>query len=199
MRKLEIWNSPLDDKCTSILSEKLESNKTIKKLQLWSSSPTGGIKQVSDSLLTNTTLEDLVLYHVTITDEDTTHLFNMLVSNKVLKKFCLAYCNITDNGFLYICKGLTKNQTLTSLNIRGNRRITSVSTSTMADLIQTTTSLTELNLHGISLKEDDIKTVCTALQKTTIQELHLSKLLHQECCQKLDNYHLIEDKVIFSF
>ena len=43
-----------------------------------SSSLTGDIKQASDVLCKNTTLEELVLYKVTgITDEDITHMHNM--------------------------------------------------------------------------------------------------------------------------
>ena len=195
---LEIFNTSLDSKCVSILSEILKTNKTIKTLQLESSSFTGGIKQVSDSLFNNKTLEQLVLYNFTdITDEDITHLSTMLSSNTTLKVLYLFNCNITDNGVRYICEGLTKNQTLTLLNIGGNRQITSVSTSTIADLIQTTTSLTELDLYNTSLNNDDIKTICTSLNKnTTISELRLSRQ-HKEYCMKLDSYQVIKDRLVF--
>ena len=137
---------------------------------------TGGVKQVSDSLFNNKTLEKLLLSAVTdITDEDITHLSTMLSSNTTLKVLELYNCNITDNGVRYICEGLTKNQTLTKLNIGGNPQITSVSTSTIADLIQTTISLTRLYLYNTSLNNDDIKTICTSLNKnTTIRKLWLS-------------------------
>ena len=45
--------------CIHIVRE--TRNKTMKILWLWSSSLTGGIKQVSDTLFTNTRLEELVL------------------------------------------------------------------------------------------------------------------------------------------
>ena len=199
MRRLDIDNTSLDSKCVSILSEILKTNKTIKILQLWYSSLTGGIKQVSDSLFNNKTLEQLVLWNVTgITDEDITHLSTMLSSNTTLKVLYLYKCNITDNGVRYICEGLTKNQTLTILNIGGNPQITSVSTSTIADLIQTTTSLTELRLYNTSLNNDDIKTICTSLNKnTTIRKLHLSRR-HKEYCMMLDSYQVIKDRLVFS-
>ena len=146
----------------------LKTNKTIKTLQVQSSSITGGIKQVSDSLFINKTIELLVLSNVTgITDEDVTYLSTMFVSNTTLKELELSFCNITDNGVRYICESLTKNQTLTTLNISHNRQITSVSTSTIADLIQTTKSLTALYLHNTSLYNDDIKTLCTLLTTNT--------------------------------
>ena len=198
MRRLNIWYTSLDSKCVSILSEILKTNKTIKILELFFSSLTGGIKQVSDSLFNNKTLEELVLSHVTdITDEDITHLSTMLSSNTTLKELYLNDCNITDNGVRYICEGLTKNQTLTMLNIGGNRQITSVSTSTIADLIQTTKSLTTLDLYNTSLNNDDIKTICTSLNKnTTIRELYLSRQ-HEEYCKMLDSYQVIKDRLVF--
>ena len=189
----------MDSKCVSILSEILKTNKTIKRLELVSSSLTGGIKQVSDSLCNNETLEQLVLANVTdITDEDMTHLSTILATNTTLKVLCLYNCNITDNGVQYICEGLTKNQTLTLLNIGHNPQITSVSTSTIADLIQTTTSLTTLLLDNTSLNNDDIKAICTSLTKNiTIWKLWLSRE-HKEYCMKLDSYQVIKDRLEFS-
>ena len=197
MWSLNIWNNSLNSKCVSILSEILKTNKTIKRLELHSSL-TGGIKQVSDSLFNNETLEQLVLYDVTgITDEDMTHLSTILATNTTLKVLYLSNCNITDNGVRYICEGLTKNQTLTTLNIGGNHQITSVSTSTIADLIQTTTSLTRLDLDYTSLNNDDIKTICTSLTKnTTIRELLLSRE-HYEYCKKLVCYLVIKNRLQF--
>ena len=92
---------------------------------LWSSSLTGGIKQVSDSLFNDKMHKEFVLYDVTdITDEDMTHLSTMLSSNTTLKDLHLYNCNITDNEVQYICEELTKNETLTTLNIGGNHQIT---------------------------------------------------------------------------
>ena len=176
----------MDSKCASILSEMLKTIKTIKILELFSSSLTGGIKQVSDDI-------------TGITDEDMSYLSNMLVSNTNLKVLVLNNCNITDNGVRYICEGLTKNQTLIELNIGDNHWITSVSTSTIANLIQTTTSLTRLHLYNTSLNDDDIKTICTSLTKNiTMQRLYLSRQ-HEENCKKLDSYQVIKDKLMFLY
>ena len=192
---LDLFNTSLDSKCVSILSDILKTNKTIKRLRLEYSSLTGGIKQLSDSLFNNNTLKVLVFSDVTgITDEDTTHLSTMLASNTTLKEVHLINCNITDNGVRYICKGLTENHTLTTLNIGRNHQITSVSTSTIADLIQTTTSLKRLDLHNTSLNRDDIKTICTSLN--TIQTLRLSRQ-HEEYCKKLDGYQVIKNRIKF--
>ena len=197
VRTLVIENTPLDSKCVSMLSEILKTNKTIKTLRLLSSSLTGDIKQISDVLSTNTTLQILVLSDVTIADEDMPHLSNVLATNNILKVLCLSFCNITDNGIQCICEGLMKNQTLVMLDIAGNRQITSASTSTIADLIQTTTSLTVLHLHNTSLNDNNIKTICISLTKNpTVQELLLSSQ-YEDYCKTLDNYQDIKDRLNF--
>ena len=198
--RLHTEDTLLDIKCVSILSEILKTNKTLKRLELRSSPLTGGIKQISNGLFSNAILEKLVLYDVTgITDDDMTHLSNMLAVNEALKKLRLLYCNITDSGIRYICQGLTKNQTLTTLDIGGNPRITSISTATIADLLRTTTSLSRLDLDGNSLNDDDIKTICTSLAKnTTLQKLYLSRR-HEENCKTLDSYQVIKDRLKFSY
>ena len=198
VKRLDIHSTPLDNICMSTLSAELQAtNKTMTSLILRYSSLTGGIKQISDALFTNTTLKLLSLINVTITDEDTSNLSTMLSINKILDKLRLYNCNITDNGVQYICEGLAKNQTLTELSISYNPQITSASTSTIAELINTTKSLTELHLYGTSLNNDDIKTICTSLiENTTIQKLVLSKQ-HEEYCMKLDSYQVIKDRLEF--
>ena len=195
---LDIHSTSLDNICISTLSAELQTtNKTMTGLVFCYSSLTGGIKQISDALFTNTTLKLLSLINVTITDEDTSNLSTMLSINKTLDKLELYNCNITDNGVRYICEGLAKNQTLTVLNISYNPQITSASTSTIAELINTTKSLTVLCLNNTSLNNDDIKTICTELiENTTIQTLYLSKQ-HEEYCMKLDSYQVIKDRLKF--
>ena len=195
---LDIHSTPLDSICISTLSAELQTtNKTMIELILRYSSLTGGIKQISNALFTNTTLESLALINVTITDEDTSNLSTMLSINKTLDKLELFNCNITDNDVRYICEGLVKNQTLTWLSISYNPQITSASTSTIAELINTTKSLTELRLNDTSLNNDDIKTICTSLiENTTIQTLYLSQQ-HKKYCMKLDSYQVIKDRLKF--
>ena len=198
MRRLDIKRGSLDSQCVSILSETLKTNKTIVELLLYSSPLTADdIKQITDVLYFNTTLKVLRIWHIPITDEDTICLSNMLTTNTTLEKLTLLNCNITDNGVQYICEGLIKNQSLTKLNISGNPHITSISTSTIVKLIETTTSLTELCLDNTSLKDDDIEIICTALAKnTTIQKLYLSDY-HKKMCEKLDSYQFIKDRLQF--
>ena len=68
VRRLSIYETQLDSECVSKLSEVLSSNVRIKELYLQSSSFTGGIKQVSDALVNNVTLEWLWLFNIPLTD-----------------------------------------------------------------------------------------------------------------------------------
>ena len=197
VRNLRIHSTQLDSKCVSKLLEVLSTNNKIVELFFESSLFTGGIKQISDPLVNNITLKKLSLMDIPLTDVDITHLSDMISVNITLKELLLMNCNVTDNGVRYICEGLTKNQTLTSLNIGSNRQVTSASTSTIAELINTTKSLTELRLQGTSLNNDDIETICTSLiENTTIRELGLSKQ-HEVYCKMLDSYQVIKDRVRF--
>ena len=197
VRRLDIQKTSLDSKCVSILSEILKTNKTMKTLVLESSSITSGIKEVSHSLFNNKTLEKLLLHNVTgITDEDMAHFSSMLSSN-TLKELWLNNCSITDNGVQSIFEGIAKNQTLTTLHIGRNHQITSFSTSTLADLIQTTKSLTRLYFYDTSLNDDDIKTICTSLTKNaTMCKLYLSRE-HKEYGKALDSYQVIKERLVF--
>ena len=145
--------------------------------------PTGGIIQLSDALITNTSLEVLLMWYVPVTDEDTDHLSNMLKHNTTLQTLDLSNCDITDNGVKNICKGLTKNQTVTLLAFTSNLHITSDSTSAIVDLIKATKSLETLYLRNTLLKGDNIKTICDELANNTkIQKLVLSEQ-HEKICK----------------
>ena len=95
----------------------------------------------------------------------------------------------------YIYEGLIKNQTLINLNIGGNDQITSVSTSIMTELIETTTSMIELHLYHTLLNDEDIKTICKSLTKNvTIQTLYISRH-HKRIWKNLDSYQIIKYKL----
>ena len=108
--RLGIWNTTLDGISVSALSEIFITNKTLKRLFLESSpfADVDAIKQLTNALATNTTLETLELSNVNITDEDTSYLSNMLMNNKALKELDLTDCNITNSGIQNISEGLKK-------------------------------------------------------------------------------------------
>ena len=140
-------------------------------------------------------VRELNLSNTPLDSKHVSTLSEILPDNKTMIELQLTNCNITDNGVRYICEGLTKNQTLTRLDISDNPQVTSASTSTIAELINTTKSLRYLCVNNISFTDDDLKTICTALHSnTTIQKLLLSPQ-HYEYCKKLDSYQFIEDRL----
>lgn len=51
-------------------------------------------------------------------------LFNtgaMLKTTKILKSLSLGYCELDTKGFCTVCKAIAMNNTLTSLNLSGNK------------------------------------------------------------------------------
>ena len=197
VKTLDIRNCVLNSTCVSTLSEVFGKNETIKRLYIYSSQLDGGIKQFCNALLTNTSLERLVMWSVTLTDEDITDLSDVLASNKTLTGLTLSNCNITDNGIEFLIKGISQNQTLTFLNIGGNHQITSISASRIVELLNTTTSLKQLCIFNTSLKDNDIELICTSLtSNSTIETLELS-LQYEEICKKFDCYQLIINRLEF--
>ena len=197
--RLGIWNTPLNDSSVLALSEIFITNKTLKRLFLESSPFSGvdAIKQLSNVLATNTTLETLEISNVNITDEDTSHLLEMLRNNETLKELDLTDCNITDSGIQNISEGLKRNQTMTTLNVSNNQMITSDSTSALFELINTTKSLTQLSINNTSLKDKDIKRICYPLTtNNTIKKLELS-IRHLKSCEKFNFYQVIKNKLRF--
>ena len=90
IRVLNISHTPLNTKSASILSEILITNEIIKTPVLQSSSLSGCIKHVSHLLSNNSIVKKLILWHVTITDEDMPIVSNMIVNNKTLKELHLS-------------------------------------------------------------------------------------------------------------
>lgn len=197
VKGFDIYKTPLDNICTSELSEVLKINKTMKRLYLSSSPLSGGIKPVTTALSDNDSLKELSFYNVTLTDDDISDLYDMLCINTILKELYLYNCDITDKGIQYICEGLLQNQTLTVLSISYNYLITSLSTKSLVELINSTTSLAELRLYNTSLKSHDVKLICDALARTdTVQRVGLSRQ-HRESVEKLDSYELIKQRLLF--
>lgn len=195
--KLATYHTPLDEVCVSTLSEILTINATLKIMHLSSSQLAGNMKLFCEALSVNVSLEIFELYDISITDEDLAYFPDMLNTNKTLKELHLISCDITDDGIRYVVEGLAKNQTLTVLDISRNSQITSVSTSTLVELIKTNESLTELRLRNKSLKDDDITEICIALaSNNTIQELWLYEQ-HRETCEMFDGFESIKNKLSF--
>lgn len=197
VRGFVIYLTTLESSCVSVLSDELTTNETLKVLHFYYSPLTGGVKKINDALYINKSLEVFWFNGVPMTEEDVTQLSDMLSVNTTLQSFRMIACDITDNYVKIIYDGLAKNHTLTYLNLSHNHEITTDSTSIIAELIKTTTSLAELYFDDTSLKDDDIKILCETLTvNDTIQTLGLSKAL-EESCKTFDCYQSIRNRIRF--
>ena len=204
VKGLILNDTPLDDDCITALSGTLARNEKLKTLEFHSSSIAGSIKQITDALSTNDTLETFGMWNVklAITDndedeDDSSHLSYLLRTNNVLKELHLHNSNINNKCVRQISEGIIEKQTLTRLDISYNPMITSKSTTTFAKLLKKTTSLTELHLNHTALTSDNFLTMFTALvNNITIQRLWLSRA-HKENCEKFDDYEAIKQRLAF--
>ena len=197
VRGFVFYMMTLSNSCVSALSDELTTNETLKVLHFYYSPLTGGVKKINDALYINKSLEVFWFNGVPMTEEDVTQLSDMLSVNTTLQSLRLIACNITDSYVKIIIDGLAKNHTLTYVNLSHNHEITTDSTSTIAELIKTTTSLAELYLDDTLLKDDDVKTLCdTLIVNDTIHTLGLSKTL-EESCKTFDCYQSIRNRIHF--
>ena len=222
MVALRLNSSPLSGGI-KLVTDALRTNTYLTMLVLRDDTITDkDITHLSDMLAVNETLKGLHLHNCHITDESVQYIIEKLTNNKRLKVLDLSDCHITDNGVRYISDGLTmckrlrelqlancdvsdkglrymsielaKSQLLTTLDISNNPLISS---GAIADLINVTTSLTELYLINTSMNETDIYTICNALATNkTIKRLSLSKQC-QTFLETFHNYESIKDRVVF--
>lgn len=114
VKKLHIWNSPLDSDCVSKLSHILECNKTIEYLCLKLSPLLKSLEIITAAVSNNTTLKTLkIWFDSTITDKDVPHICQMMSVNTTLQQLWLINChNITNDGREQLQKCPTKSKTL---------------------------------------------------------------------------------------
>ena len=204
VKGLILNDTPLDNNCITALSGGLGRNKKLKTLEFHSSSLAGSIKQITDALSTNDTLETFGMWNVklAITDndedeDDSSHLSYLLRTNNVLKGLYLHNSNINDKCVQQISEGIIETQSLTCLDISYNPMITSESTTTFAELVLETTSLAELHLNHTALTSDNFLMIFTALiNNNTVQRLWVPRQ-YKESCEKFDDYETIKQRIAF--
>lgn len=181
-------------------SEAISSNRTLNTLWLDKTPLTLlGLQQLYPALSANKTLKTLWLTHdVSINDRTAVYIAQILGINRTLRNISLFECDMGDDGAGTLMESLRINTALASLNISGNRRITSSSATNICQMIKSNSSLEELQLCDTSLTESGVTRICQALlysgcphRKVTLSEPHKS-----HCVQSSD-YFKIKDKLVF--
>ena len=114
-----IMNQHISDMGTAYIANELQSNTTVKTLNLQDCGLTSkGAKYLDDALTTNSSLENLYVGVNNLGDPGIRHIAHALEHNHSLKRLRLVTCNLTDVGLGYLAISLQKNKSLTELYIR---------------------------------------------------------------------------------
>ena len=121
---------------------------------------------------------------------------SQLESSESLRWLTVAHNSIGNDGLEVLAESLSTNRHLTVLSLYGNPSITSAKS--LANLIETNTSLTYLSVWGLNIGRDGVLLLLEALKKNT----HLITLVldekDKETCQSSSLYEDVKHRVIFN-
>ena len=111
-------NDGISDQNVVSIAKGLRNNHSIKCLNLrWCDIHDLGMKSLTDCLMVNDSLEELILWHNTISPEATCYFSDMLKHNNTLKKLNLLQCELTDEAVRSLVSALEVNSSLEKLNL----------------------------------------------------------------------------------
>lgn len=181
-------------------SDTLSSNITITTIWLdYTPLTLTGVQQLYRALAGNKTLQTLWLTHDrTVNDRTVLYIAQILSINRSLQQLSLFGCDVGDDGTSTLMESLRVNTSLTSLNIAGNRRVTSSSSTSLCQMIKSNSSLMELHLFDTSLTEGAIHQICKCLQwsMTCKRRISISEV-HKKACSDLPFYDKIKYNLVF--
>ena len=89
--------------------------------RLWLLNTSNLLSSLTAAVSINTSLEELQLWSVEITEDDVGRISKLLTANKTLQKLDLIDCHISDSGIQSLSSSLLHNNTLTELNLCNNQ------------------------------------------------------------------------------
>ena len=185
--------SPVD--CEEVIS-KLNDNH--ERIELISSSTHSTVVLLSSPKLYTLTLRELEICDTPLHHDCIQYLCQLLTNNKSLQELVIWGDSISDRGVANICKVLEHNSTITSLNLRDNKLITSASAQALSHLLLNNSTLYELNLRGTSLSSESLLLLLQSLSANkNMKELILAYQHKETCINTYPNYHLIQDRVVW--
>ena len=130
------------------------------------------IEIISNSLKMNSTLSELILSNVKITDKEVIELSEAIEINATLQHLDISHNTISDHGISAICDCLVNNIVLCKVNLSKNQ-ITDEGAKTLAEAIQENTNLHELDIcKNLISKEGLMRVVEACAENCTLQKLH---------------------------
>ena len=164
-----------------------------------------GLQILSTGLVHNTSLTSVwITNDATIGDTGMCYIGSFLAINKSLKVLSLFNCNISDTGVYNLSEGLKTNCTLTSLNLAGNRSITSAGAGFLSHLfVRRSSCLMELYLFDTSITDSGVVSICESLRELSaagagdVNKRIIISEQHKPNCTRLSYYTNIKDKIVF--
>ena len=184
---------PSPVQCNEVISN---INNNHKKIHLHHSSTNSTVSLLSSTKLHTLNLRRLDIRSTPLTNDCIQYLCILLTNNKTIQELVIWHHSISDRGVTNICQALEHNSTLTSLELIGNPLITSTSGQALSHLLLNNSSLVELYLWRTSLSTESILLILQSLSNNNnIRRLRLDKRHKETCINTYPNYHLIQDIV----
>ena len=122
---------------------------------------------------------------------------NHMSTNTSLKRLALLSGAINDIGVILLAQSLKYNKTLTSLSLYNNPEITSASASSLAELIHTNGTLTELSVSRSSLDSDGVLLMLNSLiTNKTLTRLEIDNR-HEHACSTFSSFSSVKHIITF--
>ena len=187
--------SPSPVRCNEVISI---INNNYKRIILNSSSTNSTVSLLSSIKLHTLNLRRLEIYYTPLTNDCIQYLCILLTNNKKIQELVIWHHSISDRGVTNICQALEHNSTLTSLGLYDNPLITSTSGQALSHLLLNNSSLVVLDLTKTSLSTESILLIFLSLSNNNIRRLIIDKRHKETCINTYPNYHLIQDRVDWS-
>ena len=120
-----------------------------------------------------------------------------LSTNKSLDILCITHGSINDDGVITLVESLKPNDTLNSLYLEYNSGITSVSAQSLAELLLTNHTLSDLWLDHTNIDTNGVPILMESLKTNKrLKQLCLDQR-HELTCSTLPYYEQIKDGLYF--
>ena len=189
-------SNPSVEQCQEVIS-KLKDNHQYNSITLRNSSP--DIVQLLVPPLLKIRIITLHIYylHTPLTHDAILSFSSSLSANKSLLILSIAYDSINDDGVITLVESLKPNDTLIGLYLENNSGITSASAQSLAELLLTNHTLTDIWLDNTNIDTNGVLVLMESLKTNkTLRTLQLERK-HELTCSTLPYHEQIKDRLRF--
>ncbi|XP_069089641.1 NACHT, LRR and PYD domains-containing protein 3-like [Pleurodeles waltl] len=160
---LELEHCSLTSTCCAQLASFLKANTFLKELNLsFNGFGDNGVRELCEGLKHN--LQTLEMMDCDLTDSCCVDIATVLRTNTSLKMLNLSFNGLKDSGVRLLCDGLKHLSCKTQRLMLGHCSLTGSCCAGLSSVLQSTVSLTDLELDHNLLKDSGIRELCVGLQ-----------------------------------